>query len=723
MPEKCSVVGCKSGYVNGPTSTRFRFPPPSFHELRVKWILFLNRPDYEITANSRICADHFEAQYVKVNETRNRLVPFNQNPIPTIHPLSVPNSQAVVPTQQRKPPKVRIFQLDEIHSYVEKYTIRHFDDVARFLKKSPEYQDFTFHSTEDSITAYHLVIDAGIARIKECISINKAFRVTLSFEGSPVPLPEYIARATGSKLTHLYLLENLPNYCRNITSKFDIQVIKELLDICYISPRGRPKYTANILKFALLLRYTSNSAYQLLKKYIPLPSQSLLRSLKSPSIDSCKALSTLRDNDLFGNDIILLLDEMYLQPQVNFDRKTLIGCDQDLELFKSILCLMVISLTKSIPFIVPAIPIVKISGDIVRSSIVKCISLLTKEQFNLRAIIADNHPTNISAYRQLRRLYGINDSDYIIYNPYYSEKSIYLQFDTVHLLKNIRNNLLAVKCFDLPEFYFSSPSISITISSGLVSWSSFHKIHEEDLRLSAHLRAAPKINYPVLHPGNKKQSVPLALAIFEETTACAFRLYLHEDNTTPGFLDLIHTWWLIVNSKEPYHPDIRGNALIYGDCKYEFLRAMNSWLAKWDISGYISHKLLKDVSCLDCVNSLQQDPIQTQYLQDLDRGGLTLPSSSLNNFVESAFCVLEASETEIVQTEFPWKILSLRLLQEVSQSWDTAFACIIHTPQARKTVNRIIANIYYNNLRKSINEGIRKDQVAAFKSAKRQKVT
>ena len=179
MPEKCSVVGCKSGYVNGPTSTRFRFPPPSFHELRVKWILFLNRPDYEITANSRICADHFEAQYVKVNETRNRLVPFNQNPIPTIHPLSVPNSQAVVPTQQRKPPKVRIFQLDEIHSYVEKYTIRHFDDVARFLKKSPEYQDFTFHSTEDSITAYHLVIDAGIARIKECISINKAFRVTL----------------------------------------------------------------------------------------------------------------------------------------------------------------------------------------------------------------------------------------------------------------------------------------------------------------------------------------------------------------------------------------------------------------------------------------------------------------------------------------------------------------------------------------------------------------
>ena len=311
---------------------------------------------------------------------------------------------------------------------------------------------------------------------------------------------------------------------------------------------------------------------------------------------------------------------------------------------------------------------------------------------------------------------------------------------------------------------------------------------------------------------------------------------------------------VVNNSKEPYHPDIRGNALIFGDCKPEFLRAMNSWLTKWEtstkfglsrqtfsalrltnnaiadlssdllsegykfvltgrmqtdclerrfshyrqmsggrflvslsevissesiikmksllqhkleisaltiesnqeydenlleeqvlklrcinyedlvlsekshqvvayISGYISHSLLKDASCLECINLLQQDPILTQYLKDLDRGGLTLPSSSLSYYVESAFCVLEASETEIVQTTFPWKIVSLRLLQEVSQIWDSAFACILHTPQVRKTVNRIIANIYYNNLRKSINESIRKDQVAAFKSVKRQKVT
>ena len=190
--------------------------------------------------------------------------------------------------------------------------MKDFDDDVRFLKKSREYQDFTFCSTDDSITAYHLAIDAGIARIKECILLTKPFMSHLVLE-----VLQFLSLNTSIELHDLSLLICIYLKTSLIiagTSNFDIQVIKELLNICYISPRGRPKYTANILKVAHLLRYTSNSTYQLLKKYILLPSQSLLRSLKSPSIDNCKALSALRDNDLFGNDMVLLLDEMYLQP-------------------------------------------------------------------------------------------------------------------------------------------------------------------------------------------------------------------------------------------------------------------------------------------------------------------------------------------------------------------------------------------------------------------------
>ena len=123
-----------------------------------------------------------------------------------------------------------------------------------------------------------------------------------------------------------------------------------------------------------MLRYTSNSAYNFLKKYIPLPSNSLLRKLKSPSIDNCQTLQCLRDTNCIGNDIAIFLDEMHLQPQVQFDGQALIGCNADMAMYTSILCFMVISLKKSIPFVISAIPLVNNSGENVYQNINKCLS-------------------------------------------------------------------------------------------------------------------------------------------------------------------------------------------------------------------------------------------------------------------------------------------------------------------------------------------------------------
>ena len=191
-----------------------------------------------------------------------------------------------------------------------------------------------------------------LASVKECIAIYTNFHLKLSYDGSPILLPSYIQETTGHKLTHLDVLENLPNYCRNFHSDCDVDVIKELIQLCYYSPCGGPKYSSQVLRFSLMLRYTSNSAYNFNKKYIPLPSNSLLRKLKSPSIDNCQALHCLRDTNCIDNDIALLLDEMHPQPQVQFDGQALISCNADMAMYTSILCFMVVSLKKSIPFVI-----------------------------------------------------------------------------------------------------------------------------------------------------------------------------------------------------------------------------------------------------------------------------------------------------------------------------------------------------------------------------------
>ena len=166
--------------------------------------------------------------------------------------------------------------------------------------------------------------------------------------------------------------------------------------------------------------------------------------------------------------------------------------------------------------------------------------------------------------------------------PFETEKYIYLIFDSVHIIKNIRNNLLTTSFFHIPALDVSLMDVSITSGPGIIRWSIFHRIHEHDLSIECHMRKAPKITYQSLHPGNNKQSVPLTLAIFDlTTTTTAIRQYFPEEITTSSFLSLIYNWWLVVNAKERFHPNIVGNALIAGDGKIEFLRQFSDWLSAW----------------------------------------------------------------------------------------------------------------------------------------------
>ena len=48
------------------------------------------------------------------------------------------------------------------------------------------------------------------------------------------------------------------------------------------------------------------------------------------------------------------------------------------------------------------------------------------------------------------------------------------------------------------------------------------------------------------------------------------------------------------------------------------------------IAGYITDSLIKDISCADCLCRLKDDRVTNFYLNTLNRGGLNLPSKSLN---------------------------------------------------------------------------------------------
>ena len=86
------------------------------------------------------------------------------------------------------------------------------------------------------------------------------------------------------------MLENFPNYIRNFqeTKNIPSDMLNELQEISFKKPVDRPKYSVNLLRYALLLHYFSTQAYKLLLEPFPLPSLSLLKKLNIGGMEPIK---------------------------------------------------------------------------------------------------------------------------------------------------------------------------------------------------------------------------------------------------------------------------------------------------------------------------------------------------------------------------------------------------------------------------------------------------
>ena len=128
-------------------------------------------------------------------------------------------------------------------------------------------------------------------------------------------------------------------------------LLNEMLDISNYQAKGRPPYSSAMIRFALHLRYTSLQSYKLLLEKFPLPSISTLHRIQAGSVDSLKAAKKLREKGHISSDVILVVDEMFLQK------------DEEGELYQGIACFMIVGLKQSVPHVIQAIPEVTITSE------------------------------------------------------------------------------------------------------------------------------------------------------------------------------------------------------------------------------------------------------------------------------------------------------------------------------------------------------------------------
>jgi hypothetical protein len=500
-------------------------------------------------------------------------------PVPTIPPKCLEDRPSLQPTipKIRKPPTQRTFQEDEFAKFKKLDTITDFDDIRDSLLKHLDHQ-FSFSRYEDHAIFYKMEKNnLSVPEVTVCIRVDADLRVRLYHRGAPLPLPEWF-RHGPCKLTSKSMLQNFPRYVEQRSTAFG-EILEEVKQLKF---QKSPVYSANMIRYALLLRYSSLQTYKLLKEEFKLPSVSLLRRITAGKIDALKTAKLLRENGSISDDVILILDEMYLQKCEEYFAGESIGADEKGELYKGVVCFMIVGLKNNIPYVVKALPEKEITGKWLKDELLGCLNVLHEGGFNVRGIVSDDHTSNTSAYKHLLAACGgKNDDLFITVNG----KKTYLFYDSVHLMKNIRNNLLNRKRFLFPSFHFDGFYDDVSVCGGEISWRLFHQVYEKDKKLQGNLRAAPELSAKVLHPGNCKQAVPPALAIFHRSTSTAIKKYFPaKAHDAAGFLNLFDVWWTISNSKTEVNTANRlGNAAVLNDKKPEFLRAFANWIEKWDL--------------------------------------------------------------------------------------------------------------------------------------------
>ena len=109
----------------------------------------------------------------------------------------------------------------------------------------------------------------------------------------------------------------------------------------------------------------------------------------------------LKDKGAISEDIILIIDEIYLQKCIQYAGGQYNRADSNDNFYKGIVVFMTQCLKKSVPIVAKASPEVTLTGQWLADEASDCITSLGQVGFKVRRIVADNHSTNVSAFNIL----------------------------------------------------------------------------------------------------------------------------------------------------------------------------------------------------------------------------------------------------------------------------------------------------------------------------------
>ena len=128
---------------------------------------------------------------------------------------------------------------------------------------------------------------------------------------------------------------------------------------------------------------------------------SFLKKITEGGIDTVKAMQKLKETGKISKDVVLIFDQMFLQRCEEYFAGMPIGANENKELCKGVVSFMIAGLKETVSYVVKAVPETKIDSNFLREHIKDCLRILSECNFNVRAIVCDDHSSNVAAFKLL----------------------------------------------------------------------------------------------------------------------------------------------------------------------------------------------------------------------------------------------------------------------------------------------------------------------------------
>ena len=504
MPEKCCVPGCRGNYEGTAEHDQekvsiFRFPKDP--ELRAKWIRLIPRENLFVHDKTVACEKHFAQQFIirfdSVTRTDGSILTVpRKNPklSPDAYPSIFPNIPSYLtsePSRKRKAPEQRRLEMsardeeqfqqwlsddqilsfdafcEQLNSFVagvdsQWVVIRSCGFVNICIVDMPDVPQFVtvvkIHDTM-AVEVYRGNLRLGNADLRwilgdECklFSWSQLSSILSHFASVTVAAADVSVKSQADtvkqQLQELIALTNeSDDYEPDVTTR--LKFLAEQISLLFMS---QSRYSSETLLIVFRFFAISASVYSRLRStMLTLPHVSYVKRLSSVF----SLTGGLQENDHFlylkhkaqlmephERHVMLLLDEIYVEPKTTYMYKggSLTGMASNIpsEQASTVQTFMLCSLLSANKDVAAMVPVKNLTTDYLKGCTVDIITMLENAGYYVFCLISDNNRVNRNMFADLC---GGSLSSYV-QHPCAADRKLFFLFDSVHLLKCIRNNWL-----------------------------------------------------------------------------------------------------------------------------------------------------------------------------------------------------------------------------------------------------------------------------------------